>query len=147
MNISDAQKHRINERLKDYWQNLRKGRAMPLESDVVMEDLKDIWGFCFLVSVHENNYAYSYLGPSLIDAYGDDLTGKEITEKLLYPHPQSLVNTFRRVVDSAAPGEDESEFVNSRGVTVKYRSCVLPLGAHSQDSVAFLLGGMKWKAY
>ena len=76
-----------------------------------------------------------------------DLTGKEITETLLYPHPESLMRTFGVVSTSGKPEIDESEFVNSRGTTVKYRSCVLPLSGGEDGKVAFLLGGMKWKAF
>ena len=147
MNIADTQKHRINERLKDYWQGLCRGRSMPLEADIAMEELKEIWDYCFLITVRGDHFAYSYLGESLIDAFGDDVTGREITETLLYPHPQSLLGTFRNVVESGAPAEDESEFKNSLGATVKYRSCVLPLAAENVEGVAFLLGGMKWKAF
>ncbi len=147
MNSTDARKSRINERLKDYWLGLGKGGKLPLESDVHVEDLKDIWDYCFLITIHHGKFSYSYLGESLIEAYGDDVTGKEITETLLYPHPQSLLKAFREVAASGQPGEDDSEFVNSRGATVKYRSCVLPLAATSGGKTAFLLGGMKWKAY
>lgn len=146
MNNPEAKHHRINEQLKDYWDGLRGNRPMPLESEVVLEDLKDIWDYCFLMSVRGNNFAYDFLGEQLVEAYGDDLTGKEITETLLYPHPISLFNSFREVVKTGQVGMDENEFTNSRGVLVKYRSCVLPLAAAGNPSVAFLLGGMKWKA-
>lgn len=147
MTEAPTQKHRINERLKDYWQSLLKGRAMPLEGEIAMDALKDIWDYCFLVGIQGEKYAYSYMGESLIEAYGDDLTGHEITETLLYPHPDSLLKTFRQVSASAKPGEDDSEFTNSRGLVVKYRSCVLPLAGKDGGPVAYLLGGMKWKAY
>lgn len=147
MNETTSKHHRINEQLQEYWNTLRGDRAMPLESEISIEALKEIWGHCFLVNVHADKFAYSYLGPQLIDAYGDDLTGKEIAETLLEPHPQSLFNSFKDVIRTAQPKVDDSEFVNSRGTMVKYRSCILPLGAHGHMSVAFLLGGMKWKAY
>lgn len=139
--------HRINEKLEHYWQDLRGGRAMPLESEVDIAALGGIWDYCFLVSVHDGRFAYSYFGSELIRAYGDDVTGKEITETLLYPHPQSLTETFDKVVRTAQPQVDDSEFTNSEGALIKYRSCVVPLGAFAMDGIAFLLGGMKWKAY
>jgi hypothetical protein len=147
MNSEAPKSPRMNERLQSYWQECCAGRPMPLESDINMEDIKDIWGHCFLVSVKQGKFSYSYLGPQLVDAYGDDLTGKEVAETLLQPHPLSLLKTFAHVADKAVPAMDESEFVNSRGLTVKYRSCVLPLALANQPSVAFLLGGMNWKAY
>jgi hypothetical protein len=95
--------HRIHERLNEYWQTLRRERRMPLESEVAMDALADIWSSCFLLSVKPTGFAYDYLGSSIIAAYGDDLTGKEITETLLYPHPPSLVNTFKNVVLNGVP--------------------------------------------
>ena len=139
--------HRINEQLNAYWDKLRARHAMPRETDIAIDDLKDIWQNCFLVSVKDGAFSYSYLGDRLVEAYGDDLTGREIAETLLYPHPASLVKTFAAVVASGSPKIDESEFVNSRGTTVKYRSCVLPLAGVDGKSVAFLLGGMNWKAF
>ncbi len=138
--------HRINEILHAYWDEVRGDRPMPLESDVNIEVLKDIWPHCFLVSVHPSYFAYSYLGPKLIDAYGDDITGREITEKLLYPHPEPMFAEFMKVTETQKPSEHEGEFTNTRGVKVLYRSAVLPLGAHGHQGIAFLLGGMKWKA-
>ncbi len=146
MNHASPKHHRINEILHAYWDQLRGGRALPLESDVSIEELKEIWEHCFLVSVHAGHFAYSYLGPHLVEAYGDDITGHEITEALVYPHPEALFAEFKEVTATAQPREHEGEFTNTRGTLVKYRSCVLPLGAHGHPGVAFLLGGMKWKA-
>ena len=147
MTINESGHHRINERLNDYWEQLRGKRDMPLESDVVIDDLKDIWDHCFLVSIKDGKFSYSYLGDDLIAAYGENITGKEITETLVYPHPTSLLKAFSLVESSGLPKIDDSEFVNSRGTTVKYRSCVLPLAAPGNGGVAYLLGGMKWKAF
>lgn len=139
--------HRINELLEAYWNEIRGDREMPLESDVNAKDLSEIWDHCFLVNVHPDKFAYSYLGPKLIEAYGDDLTGKEIAQTLLEPHPASLYAQFRHVAESEKPSNDENEFRNSHGAMVKYRACIMPLGAHGYEGVAFLLGGMKWKAF
>lgn len=144
--IAPQPQHRIHDRLVSYWQQLCQGRPMPSEADVVLGDLGDIWPSCFLVSVEDNIFSYDFLGAAIVIAYGDSIGGKEITEKLVYPHPPSLVNTFKQVVHSGNPAMDESEFVNSKGVTVKYRSCVLPL-ADATGKISFLLGGMKWKAF
>lgn len=139
--------HRINEMLEHYWNELRGIRPMPLESEIDVKALAEIWDYCFLVNVHPDKYAYSYLGPKLVEAYGDDLTGKEIAQTLLEPHPASLYAKFQHVSASGQPANDENEFRNSRGVMVKYRACILPLGSRSHTGVGYLLGGMKWKAY
>lgn len=145
--MNDHPSVRIYEVLEQQWESLRGDRAMPNESDINPEALKNVWDSCFLVLPRPGGFAYSHLGRALVDAYGDDLAGREITEKLVYPHPPSLLKTFGEVVRTGAPVTDESEFVNSRGVRIKYRSCVLPLGHAGREGVQFLLGGMKWKAY
>ncbi len=149
-NIATPSKHpiRINEELQQYWHELKGERALPLEHEINTETLKDIWGSCFLLSVRPNgSFAYDYLGKDLLAAYGDDITGREITETLVYPHPPTLFTRFQEVVNTRQPAMDENEFTNSRGSVVKYRSCVLPFTAHGRTDVAFLLGGMKWKAF
>ena len=147
MNMTAPVHHRINEQLQQYWNELRGSRAMPLESEVNIAALKAIWDHCFLVNIHPDKFAYSYLGAQLIEAYGDDLTGREIAETLLEPHPTSLFSKFQHVASSAQPAMDDSEFTNLRGALVKYRACILPLGSLGHTGVAFLLGGMKWKAF
>ena len=138
---------RLNELLLEYWQSLHKGRSMPLESDVSPADLASLWPHCFLVHAEKGTFRYDYLGTALVEAYGDDLTGHEICETLLFPHPDSLFAAFENVKANAVPAFDEGEFINNLGLVIKYRSVVLPLGHRSEPGVAFLLGGMRWKAY
>ena len=138
---------RINEQLAQYWHELRGERRLPFEHEINLEALKDIWPSCFLVAVTENGFAYDYLGEALLDAYGDDLTGREITEMLLYPHPPSLFATFQKVCTTAEPLTAESAFLNSHGATIRYRSSVLPFTSRGRTAVSFLLGGMRWKMF
>ncbi len=138
---------RINEQLAQYWHELKADHPLPFEHEISAESLKNIWDSCFLITVKQNGFAYDYLGKDLLDAYGDDLTGREITETLLYPHPESLFSKFREVVKSAAPTTDDNEFTNSKGQKIKYRSSILPLASRARPGVAFLLGGMRWKAF
>ena len=138
---------RITEQLESYWQALRGDREFPFEEEINPEALKDIWSGCFLITARDGVFAYSYLGDALIEAYGDDITGHEIAETLAYPHPKSLMETFQFVAKNAVPCTDEDEFINSKGVLVKYRSCVLPLGSRNQRGITYLLGAMRWKIY
>jgi len=138
---------RINEHLQEYWYELRGDRPLPFEHEINTDLLQGIWDHCFLVSRRDASFHYAYLGNALIDAYGDDFTNHEIAETLVYPHPPSLFETFKKVCTQAIPMMDDSSFINSIGMEIRYRSCVLPLAASGRDGVAFLLGGMKWKAY
>ncbi|MFZ4125371.1 MAG: PAS domain-containing protein [Rickettsiales bacterium] len=138
--------HRLHEQLMDYWYRVANGRAMPLESDINPDDLLGIWQNCFLVRVGDGNFAYDYLGDALVEAYGENLTSREICESLIYPHPEPLFRTFQEVTVSAQPVYVDDAFTNKNGLLIKYRSCVLPLAKAGEQGVAFLLGGMRWKA-
>lgn len=137
---------RLTDRLRSYWDGLRGDRPFPREDEIDPDALKEVWDHCFLVDVRDRRtFAYSYLGNALIEAYGDDITGKEISETLIYPHPVALFRAFHDVTTNAHPGMDAGEFTNAHGLLVKYRSCVLPLGSLTIDGVTYLLGGMRWK--
>ena len=131
----------------EYWSSSAGKRPMPLESDINPEDIASIWDHCFLVRVGDGAFAYDYMGSALVEAYGDNVIGREICESLIYPHPEPLFRTFQKVTVSGQPVHDEAEFTNKNGMVVKYRSCVLPLSQKGEEGVAYLLGGMNWKAF
>ncbi len=141
---------RIHERLKEYWDKIRGDRKYPGENEIRPHDIGDIWDSCFLIHVDndamEKGFKYAYLGLSLIEAYGDDLTGHEICDHIVSPGSELMVQEFHKVVDSGEPVVDENSFTNSKNMLVKYRSIMLPLGS-SPEKVEYIIGGMKWKAY
>lgn len=148
--MSSQQHNRLNENLREYWESVRQGRSFPEERDIDPDAIKDIWDSCFLVKkVPDSAYPafrYDFLGKQLIDAFGDDVTNQEISSKLVDPTSPPLVKGFVHVVENAEPTEEDSEFINSQGLLVKYRSCMLPLG-NAKDGVMYILGGMKWKSF
>lgn len=142
---------RVDEQLESYWQAISAGRDFPSEREISPEALKDIWNDCFMVRYEggegeQAEFRYIYLGQSLVEAYGDDLSNKEVCEKLAYPHNRELVAQFWQVVTSRVPHRVEDEFTNSNGLIIKYRSCLLPLAKDVPGEVGYVLGGMRWKA-
>jgi hypothetical protein len=139
---------RINQRLEDYWERQRKGKAFPSEGDINPDDLGDVWEHCYLINVigEGKSFKYSYMGRALIDAYGDDVTNEEVGPHLLRPTRPHLFRQFSQVVKTCAPVMDEGEFVNRQHHHIRYRCCMLPLG-RAPHTVSYILGGMKWKAY
>jgi hypothetical protein len=144
----DSGHNRIHERLIEYWQELCAGRAFPKESDIDPSQIAPIWDACFLVQMNSvgPTFKYSYLGVSLIEAWGDDASNEGVSSNLIDPATASLIHKFQEVADTKRPVIDESEFINKKKMRVKYRICMLPLGT-APDKVNFILGGMKWKAY
>lgn len=147
----NAATRRITERLTSYWEEVRAGRPCPAEADIDPNELEDVWDACFLVQIKEkankkHTFFYNYLGSDLLEAYGDDLTGKEIYAELLDYGTDNIAQDFESVATSGQPLVKESEFRNRRGLLIRYRFCVLPL-TNAADQIAYLFGGMKWKAF
>lgn len=144
-----AEKRRVNEYLKTYWDGIRRGRPYPAETEIDIKQLEPIWDSCFLVRKEEGAdkpYNYLYLGSALIAAYGDDMNEKEICEHLIFPSNMSLVHRFDEVVQEGKMVMEESEFQNTKGLLIRYRSVLLPL-AKENGTVGFVIGGMRWKAF
>ncbi len=144
---------RITELLRLHWEKVKGDAQFPSESAInpESEELKPIWDHCFLVRIDQTNierpYAYLYLGEALVKAYGgEDASAREVCETLVYPSSMSLVHKFKEVADFTNPVNEEGEFVNSAGETIRFRSELLPL-TDSAGDVSYILGGMKWKAY
>lgn len=138
---------RITDTLEEYWNKLRGSRSFPLEGEIEPGKLKDIWDSCFLVKVEDfdrDHYKYTYMGQELINAYGDDLSAEEVNV-LVAPNKKRMLEKVKEVILSGAPVADESEFVNAKSVTVKYRQIFLPLG--EDERVEYVLGGMRWRGF
>jgi len=147
---TEGKHQRINERLKDYWEELRQGRVYPSEREIDPNVIQDIWDACFLIRVNgdvsKKGFKYTYLGLSLIEAYGDDLTGLDVCDRLVSPTSEQMSKKIHEVMESTKPVMDDSSFTNRKNMLVKYRSVMLPLGS-SPEEVDYIIGGMKWKAY
>jgi hypothetical protein len=144
------EEHRYHSRLQKYWDSLRGSKPFPMEHDINPDELSDIWTSCFLISIDDvtrrTGYRYSYLGDDLVEAYGDDISNPDISQKLLSTAHAPMVKKFDEVMQSKKPITIESEFVNLKKLNIKYRTCILPLGS-AGGNVTHLLGCMRWKAY
>jgi hypothetical protein len=153
MNISDgneALRQRVTEQLKTYWIELKKERIFPDEADVDLESIASIWESCFLVKYEPSltkGFSYVYLGSELVAAYGDDVNDRETCERLVFPSSDPILHKFDEVRTQKKYIEHEGEFVNTKGLNIRYRSIMLPLGVRGTDEVGFIIGGMRWKAY
>lgn len=151
----DGSEKRFTNRLAVYWEKLRRDRhgLIPLEKDVDIDALEDIWDHCFMIEVGEQaetieelDYKYAYMGESIIDAYGDDLTGKQVYNELIALHTRKLLLKFLTVVKTTQPLSDESQFFNLKGNLIRYRQRFVPLGSLLED-IGFIMGVMTWRAF
>lgn len=149
-NASTADIHeehrRGHERLLAYWKELSGERKFPEETDIDTDAIADLWNSCFLLNTGKDaghGFKYEFMGPSLIEAYGVDLTGQAHTEQT-EPNIVSILKAFEQVTSIGEHVVDESEFINTSGQTVKYRCCLVPFGS-APDQVKYILGLMRWK--
>ena len=136
---------RGHERLIAYWEKLKGDKAFPEEKDIDTEAIADLWNSCFLLNTQkegDGGFHYEFMGPSLIEAYGSDLTGQNHDENT-EPNVASIFNSFGKVVETKEYIVDESEFTNAHGQKVKYRACLVPFGS-APDSVKYVIGLMRW---
>lgn len=139
---------RITETLERYWDSIKAENALPSEADVDPAELEAIWDDCFLVrSEGGDRFHYLYMGPGIVEAMGDDLTGKEVCDKLVGGLHDPLASKFLRALQADAPRQEESSFTNRHKMEIKYRMCLLPLCDREKQTVRYILGGMKWRAY
>ncbi|NBO18226.1 MAG: PAS domain-containing protein [Proteobacteria bacterium] len=140
---------RYHGRLRQYWDDLRGKNPFPHENQVNPDEIEDIWSSCFLISIDDVTrrigYRYSYMGQDLLEAYGSD-PGQDSTSHLVSCTDARMVQKFDEVVKSKMPVTDEAEFVNSKNLNIRYRTCILPLDT-ANGEVTHLLGCMRWKMY
>ncbi|PIR34639.1 MAG: hypothetical protein COV36_00360 [Alphaproteobacteria bacterium CG11_big_fil_rev_8_21_14_0_20_44_7] len=141
--MSDHQ--RITDRLREYWESLCQGNDMPSEDQIDSEEISDIWDSCYLVVKENGKYHYSFLGESIIEAYGDNLEGEEVVENEIYPESPGVINKFQEIEEAKEPLLFEGVFINKNNMDIKFRKILLPLG--KDGNVEYILGGMRWKAF
>lgn len=148
--VPESTSFRFHDRLQDYWEKLKGDRPFPSESDIDPEELPDIWPSCFLVAIDDvtrrMGYRFSYLGEDLIEAYGDDVTNPDLALRLISQANTSMVKKFDEVIRTGKPVIAASEFVNLKRLKIRYRTCLLPLGAQD-GTISYIIGCMRWKIY
>jgi hypothetical protein len=140
---------RVTEILKNYWDFLRENRSFPPEKEVQPKAIEKIWDNCFIVEANnlsrKEDYKYKYIGPKIITAYGQDLTGLTV-ENMASPEAGHLAEEYEKVLAIKRPVFDEGEFKTQDKKLIKYRQILLPLGENG-ISITAILGGMSSKVF
>ncbi len=139
---------RITDIILEYWKEMKRDALFPNEDAIDPNMLREIWDNCFLVQTRDiishGAYSYTYIGKNIIEAYGQDLTGMSI-KHFVSPQASHLQTVYDKILGSRQPLLDEGTFKNSQGKTVKYRQCLVPLGAKGSSDIESILGGMRYK--
>ncbi|MCH2037966.1 MAG: PAS domain-containing protein [Rickettsiales bacterium] len=146
----DGYERRITRRLVSYWKEIYNTKGVfPKESDIDADDLEDIWDNCFLLNIKINpenkqiKGVYSYLGASLLEAYGCNFTGEDFYSSMISANNPDVAHKFMLSINAREPVIAEGSFVNGAGMEILYRQCFLPL-CNDSGIVTHVFGGMKW---
>ncbi len=114
------------------------------------KELADIWPYVFLIRVAPekdggSGFAFDYMGDALIEAYGDNMVGRDIYDSLLSTRRDPIVEDIIRVLRSKKPQLQEGEFENAKKMLIKFRRALFPLGPEG-ETIDYVIGSMTWKA-
>ncbi|HEX2585185.1 MAG TPA: PAS domain-containing protein [Steroidobacteraceae bacterium] len=139
---------RGHEQLVTYWHRIKGLARFPTESQVNPAELEENWDNMFLLEVDRENpgsFRYQYVGPSIVEAYGMDPTGKDHNSNAV-PNIRSMLELGAKVASNGNVGMDESWFLNNKSQKVMYRCSLVPLSSPSdREHVYFILGVMSWR--
>jgi hypothetical protein len=136
---------RITDVLQDYWESKLGDNQFPSEKEINQNDIADVWPNCFLIEVDGDKFRYALLGQNIINAYADDLEGKEAVEDLLYPESPGIRDMFVELLRGRAPLYYDGALINKNNLDIKFRKLLLPLGANNE--ITHILGAMRWKSF
>lgn len=139
--LSPALERRMVLRLLHQWREAGGDEGLPRLEDIDREALADVWPECYVLDVADTlqNSSFHSVGQVFTDQCGADMSGRQISElpqnTLLY-HSMAQLD---RVMKKGVPISMGGQFENADGLTVLYRSILLPL-SDGQGAINQLLG-------
>ena len=128
-------------RLLEHWRELGGGDGFPSFSDVDPADMADIWPSCFVLEVagHRDDPIFRAAGDGYVRSAGTELIDRRISELPKDTLAERSTTYFREVIERAVPVSRGGEFVTGDGITIVYRSVILPMSDDGK-TVSGLLG-------
>ncbi len=140
---------RLTSRLTHYWERLKKEDEMPSFQKFNPGAIDDVWDYCMLLAVNDNDqqtsYAYSSMGSKVKSLYGADVSGQPFNPRQKASQTAQIVKRVGEILQQHVPVYDNGQFVNNRHKIVKFRSCMLPFGQNG--SVTHIVVGLSWREF
>lgn len=141
---------RLNNRLTQYWELLKKDNVMPNFAKFNNSAIEDIWGNCILFSVNKSNsdaksYTFYRVGDKVKGLYNEDLTGNTLKAKQKAFKGAAIIKKIDKIIKEPEPIYDQGQFINHNSKIVKFRSCLLPFG--KENEVTHVIAGLSWREF
>ena len=142
---------RLTNRLLEYWDDLRKERALPDIMHFNSSMMEDVWSHCFKLKVepissHKANYYYDFCGKDIVDMCGKDFSGNQVNAATHMFPGAGIIRRIDTLLGAPFPVTEDGQVVTDGGKMIKFRSCLLPFGTQ-QKMVTHVIGAVSWKAY
>lgn len=135
-----VQERRLILRVLDYWRSVTPAGVLPAERDIDPAAIPDLWPWCAVLQVdgRDDDPEFSYVGNRLTEWCGADLTGRPLSAAPRDTLVAEAFSMFGRALERGTPVSIGGQFADFRGVTILYRSIVLPLANDGATIVALL---------
>lgn len=126
--------HRMVSRLYRYWKRVRGHRAYPTLTDMNPDSLPGSWPHRFVLrlTADDGEPRVADVGPSVIGDCAVEVVNRPVSE---IPGDCLLgvgLRHCRQVLESGAPLSWGGRYVGRQGLTICYRSVVLPLSGNGE---------------
>jgi hypothetical protein len=126
--VRTGKERRMVLRLLEYWRDVRGTRVWPSVEGFDEETTPELWPFCFILDLAENRENPKVLraGRTISSYVGDGLAGVRLADFEPNTLPRQAVAYIDEVLKKQVPVSRGGSFRDARGITVLYRSIVLP---------------------
>lgn len=137
---------RMVHRLIAHWRAAHVEDHLPTLAAVLVRNLEDIAACMFVLRIHddESDPVFEFVGDSFFGKDSVKLTGVTVSRV----PPKTLLGqtakNYRKVLDKSVPFSLGGDFQNNEGVTVLYRSVILPV-RDTEGYVSHLVGAANCK--
>jgi len=126
-----------------YWQRQRGDRAMPARADIAPMEIPRLLRHVFLIDViaEPRDYRYRLVGTAISERYGEERTGKLVSEVFAEPTLSIVMRVHDTVVNERRPVRATGPVVWRQDDYTTFETLFLPL-SDDRRSVNMIFGGM-----
>ena len=137
---------RMVHRLMLHWRSAHHEDELPTLASVLIRDLEDIAPCIYVLRIHddESDPVFEHIGESYFGTASQKLIGATVSRVPTMTLLGQASKNYTKVLEKSVPFSLGGEFQNNEGVTVLYRSCILPV-RDTDGYVSHLLGAANCK--
>lgn len=129
-------------RLLSFWRAVKGEREYPSSDQIDPDAMADLWPDCCIVDVASDpqNPTVLRAGEALSAHVNCSLADSRVSEIVTRTLPAVAMEYFTEVLRKRVPVSRGGEFVDADGVTILYRSIILPLSDEDERITSLLVG-------